>query len=126
MPGGSLQALCHPIDRLHEHLCARREKDNALTLMLWKNFGKTEILHLNLSTVLREQVEPLLLCDGLLAKQLKDYWAHQIPLVLKLEGPFVLREGSRKIKQALISYLTCIPHWGRKLGLRRKYITVCL
>lgn len=39
---------------------------------------------------LREQVEPLLLSHRLLTKQLQDNWPHQIPFVLKLEGPFVL------------------------------------
>lgn len=42
--------------------------------------------------LLREQVEPLLLSDGLLSEQLENDGSHQIPLVLKLQGPLVLEE----------------------------------
>lgn len=40
--------------------------------------------------LLREQIEPLLLGDGLLSEQLENDGPHQIPFVLKLKGPLVL------------------------------------
>lgn len=42
--------------------------------------------------LLREQVEPLLLGDRFLSEQLENDGTHQIPLVLKLQGPLVLEE----------------------------------
>jgi len=36
-----------------------------------------------------------LLGDGLLSEQLEDDGPHQVPLVLKLQGPFVLEEDER-------------------------------
>lgn len=59
--------------------------------------------------VLREQVEPLLLGDGLLSEQLENDGSHQIPLVLKLQGAFVLEEeeNEREVRSVLGEKTRC-------------------
>lgn len=87
--------LCHPIDKLHEHLCENgRGEEDRLNIQTVVNVQ--DIKRSGFIGALREKIKPLLLSYRLLAKQLKDDGAHKIPLVLKLEGTLVLHKRTWK------------------------------
>lgn len=59
------------------------------------------------SSLMRENVEPLLFDDNLLSEQLEDDRSHQVPLVLKPQGPFVLEERDmRQVEESWIKTKT--------------------